>query len=94
MIAEPEPRQPFQPELLSTTDRTSQVSEPKLECVQSPSGCAASMRPLQASGPSPLVVASCQELTPLGDDTFGATTGMLVEVANQYWDCREAALAK
>lgn len=43
--------------------------------------------------PSPLVVASCPELTPLADASFGATTAKLVEVAGQYRECRAAALA-
>ena len=47
----------------------------------------------QDVGPSPLVIASCPELTPLTDNTFGATTNKLVEVAGQYYECREAALA-
>lgn len=52
-------------------------------------GCASpSTRPL----PDPLVVASCPDLTPLEDDTFGATTRKLVEVAGLYHQCRAAAL--
>lgn len=43
--------------------------------------------------PSPLVVANCPELTPLADDSFGATTLKLVEVAGIYYRCRAAALA-
>lgn len=39
------------------------------------------------------MVASCPPLTPLSDDTFGATTLKLVEVAGQYAECRAAALA-
>lgn len=39
------------------------------------------------------MVASCPVLTPLADDTFGATTLKLVEVAGQYNECRAAALA-
>lgn len=45
------------------------------------------------AGPSPLVKASCPELTPLTDESFGATTSKLVEVALQYRECRTAALA-
>jgi hypothetical protein len=63
-------------------------------CKHSDAGLRGVNEALRASGPSPLVVASCPELTPLGDDTFGATTSKLVEVANYYRDCREAALAK
>lgn len=55
-------------------------------------GCATSTKPSPAAGPNPLVVASCPELTPLADDTFGATTRKLVEVAGIYRECREAAL--
>jgi hypothetical protein len=39
------------------------------------------------------VVASCPKLSPLSDDTFGITTLKLIEVAGQYRECREAALA-
>lgn len=52
-------------------------------------GC--STAPLQTP-PSPLVVVSCPPLTPLSDDSFGATTMKLVEVAQQYNKCRKAAL--
>lgn len=55
-------------------------------------GCSASMPPSQVPKPSPLVIASCPELTPLVDATFGATTAKLVEVAGQYHLCRAAAL--
>jgi hypothetical protein len=37
---------------------------------------------------------SCPPLTPLTDDSFGATTLKLIEVAGQYRQCREAALAQ
>lgn len=40
------------------------------------------------------MIASCPELTPLTDKTFGATTLKLVDVANQYYDCRAAALGE
>lgn len=40
-----------------------------------------------------MAVALCPELTPLSDDSFGATTTKLVEVAGIYRTCREAALA-
>lgn len=42
-------------------------------------------------GPSPLVVASCPTITPLSDDTFGAVTAKVVEVAAIYYECRAAA---
>jgi len=42
---------------------------------------------------SPLVRANCPELVPLTDDSFGATTLKLIEVAGQYYRCRAAALA-
>lgn len=35
---------------------------------------------------------SCPQLAPLTDPSFGATTMKLIEVANQYRECREAAL--
>ena len=38
------------------------------------------------------MLASCPELTPLTDDSFGATTRKLLEVAQAYWECRAAAL--
>ena len=44
--------------------------------------------------PSPLVIASCPALSPLTDDSFGATVLKLIEVANQYRDCAAAALAR
>jgi hypothetical protein len=44
--------------------------------------------------PSPLVIAACPPLQPLGDDSFGATTLKLIEVAIQYRKCRAAALAE
>lgn len=40
-----------------------------------------------------LVAASCPELAPLADDSFGATTRKLLEVVEIYWKCRLAALA-
>lgn len=58
------------------------------------SSCSASMpRSPAPAGPSPLVVASCPELTPLDDPSFGATTLKLTEVAGQYRECRAAALS-
>lgn len=36
---------------------------------------------------------SCPELTPLNDDSFGATTLKLIEVSGIYYRCREAALS-
>jgi hypothetical protein len=40
---------------------------------------------------SPLVTASCPKLTPLVDDSFGATVQKLTEVAGIYYECRAAA---
>ena len=71
--------------------RFSAVSCTASACILMLSGCA-SIRPSPASGPSPLVLASCPELTPLADSTFGATTEKLLQVAGQYRECREAAL--
>jgi hypothetical protein len=46
---------------------------------------------LRPDGPSPLVRASCPEtLVPLTDDSFGATTVKLIEVAGTYYRCIEA----
>ena len=42
---------------------------------------------------APLVQAACPELTPLVDDSFGASTRKLLEVVERYWQCRAAALA-
>ena len=39
------------------------------------------------------MVASCPELTPLVDDSFGAIAKKLLEVIGQYHECRTAALA-
>ena len=55
-------------------------------------GCSASTKPLLH--PDPLVIASCPDLTPLSDKSFGATTEKLVEVAGIYYECRAAALKK
>jgi len=38
------------------------------------------------------VVASCPELTPLEDKSFGATTVKVIEIAGIYYACRKAAL--
>ena len=51
-------------------------------------GCALLTKPFTVS---PLVIASCPRLAPLGDATFGATTEKLVEVAGIYYECRRAA---
>lgn len=56
--------------------------------------CTLPMKPSQDVGPTPLVRASCPELVPLSDDTMGALLSKLVEVANQYRECRAAALAQ
>ena len=55
-------------------------------------GCAGSMPP-SPGGPTALAVASCPPLTPLAEDSFGATTVKLIEVAGIYHRCRAAALA-
>jgi outer membrane biogenesis lipoprotein LolB len=55
--------------------------------------CSSLTRPSPAN-PSPLVVANCPQLAPLSDDTLGAYQAKLVEVGQQYRDCRAAALAK
>jgi hypothetical protein len=57
-------------------------------------GCSGSMPRSSSPVPSPLLVASCPPLQPLADDSFGATTLKLEEVAAQYWKCRAAALVK
>ena len=56
--------------------------------------CATSTTPFGTSSlqPSPLVVSNCPDLTPLDDDSFGATKIKLVEVAGIYYKCRAAAL--
>lgn len=44
--------------------------------------------------PEPLVIASCPpSLGPLADDSFGATTEKLGQVAGIYHRCRAAAMA-
>jgi starvation-inducible outer membrane lipoprotein len=40
-----------------------------------------------------LVTVACPMLVPLNDATFGATTRKLKQVADQYYECRKAALA-
>ena len=42
--------------------------------------------------PNPLLKASCPDLTPMTDDSFGATTLKLIEVSGIYYRCRSAAL--
>jgi hypothetical protein len=56
-------------------------------------GCNWSIRPSPGAQPNPLIVANCPELTPLTDDSFGATTLKLIEVSGIYYRCREAALS-
>lgn len=56
------------------------------------SSCSASMPRSPEPQPAPLVVANCPPLTPLADDSFGATTRKLLELAEQYLKCRAAAL--
>lgn len=53
--------------------------------------CSLPTRPSSAA--NPLLAVSCPPLTPLADDTFGATTLKLIEVAGIYHRCRTAALA-
>lgn len=55
-------------------------------------GCASLTKP-SVPVVSPLLTANCPELVPLSDDSFGATTLKLIEVAGQYYKCRAAALA-
>lgn len=43
---------------------------------------------------SPLVIANCPDIQPPGDDSFGATTNALVQVAGQYRKCQAAALGE
>lgn len=40
------------------------------------------------------MTASCPELTPLNDPSFGATTVKLIQVAGQYNVCRATVLAE
>lgn len=58
------------------------------------SSCSASMPRSTPPPAAPLVLASCPELTPMADDSFGATTRKLLEVAETYWKCRAAALSQ
>lgn len=41
---------------------------------------------------NPVIVASCPQLTPPSDDTFGATTYSLTTTVGQYRECRAACL--
>lgn len=41
-----------------------------------------------------LATAECPDLTELIDDSFGATSQKLTDVAKQYYKCREALLKK
>jgi uncharacterized lipoprotein YajG len=52
--------------------------------------CATSTQHLPTA--SPLVLSQCPMLTPLEDDSFGATTRKLAQVAQTYYGCRAAAL--
>lgn len=56
-----------------------------------PLGCSSSMTRSEPPA-NPLIRANCPELVPLTDDSFGATTLKLIEVAGVYYRCREAAL--
>jgi hypothetical protein len=52
-------------------------------------GCGSLMK--RSPEVSPLVIASCPKLTPLVDDSFGATAQKLTEIAGIYYECRAAA---
>ena len=43
---------------------------------------------------NPTCIAECPDLTALGDDSFGATSTKLKEVADQYYNCRKACQAE
>ncbi len=58
------------------------------------SSCSALIPRSPALQQRPLLVVSCPSLSPLTDDSFGATTIKLVEVSQQYNECRDAALAE
>ncbi len=65
-------------------------------CLQA--ACAWPTKPSPA-GPSPLVVASCPELSPLqpspdGTVSMGEVVDKLRDVASTYRECRAAALAR
>lgn len=55
--------------------------------------CSTSMTRSPELVSAPLVTASCPVLTPLAGDSFGDTTRKLLEVVEQYYACREAALS-
>jgi len=55
-------------------------------------GCSSSTKPLLRQ--DPLIVASCPDLTPLSDNSFGATTAKVIEIAGIYYACRAAAGVK
>lgn len=63
-----------------------------LDCRHTTDGLRTLSMPRSPDEPSPLVLASCPDLAPLSDDTFGATTMKLVEVAGQYRKCQRAAI--
>jgi hypothetical protein len=44
-------------------------------------------------GPSPLVIASCPDLTLVTDKAFGTTVQALIDTSIQYRKCQAAALA-
>jgi hypothetical protein len=50
-------------------------------------GCASSTKPLVEN---PVAIVNCPNLTPLTDNSFGATTLKLIEVSNQYYKCKES----
>lgn len=58
-------------------------------------GCSTPPRALpKQPGPPPLVVASCPQLAPLADDSFGAWVLWAQYAAGVYAKCREAALGQ
>ena len=54
-------------------------------------GCESLTKPSQIKIDTTLIYSGCVELTPMVDDSFGATTLKLAEVAGQYHKCRKAA---
>jgi hypothetical protein len=67
----------------------------KCLCTLSAATMLAGCKPLIRPSPHrDLIQVACPQLTPLTDDSFGATTLKLVEVAGLYYRCRAAALAE
>lgn len=56
-------------------------------------GCSTNPSRVNQVGPDATVVIACPELSPLSDNSFGATTAKLSEVGGIYRECRKAALA-